>query len=206
MDRTLVFSLGSPFARKIRIVLAEKQLAYAEDIRPGFREVEELRALTPTLMLPVLIDGGETIFESNLIIRYLLTRYAETAPVADPRPLAPQMTRAGRELADEKILAVIETFANTMVNVRHVLADSPEASYMRRQQSRLATCLDWLEAELTDDGFWPGTLSAMDINLVCPLDYALKRNVYDWRGRPKIDALHARLSERASFLATAIPQ
>lgn len=48
----LYFSNGSPFARKVRIVLAEKGLAFESDIDNGLRAEGLLPS--PTLAVPVL--------------------------------------------------------------------------------------------------------------------------------------------------------
>ncbi len=204
--RTLIFnSPTSPFARKVRVVLHEKGLAYDEDVRPGLRPVEELRPLNPNLSLPVLVDGAATLFESNVIIEYLLERYPTPAASPEAPPLAPSMTRPGRRWDDLKTLATIETFADTLVNVRHGRNEGRTADvspYMARQEARMNACLDWLEAQAHAEGFWPGALSAMDIGLVCPLAYAETRGVFAWRGRPRLEAIYERTLARASFAET----
>ena len=203
---TLINSgLSSPFGRKIRIVLYEMGLTYRDDVRPGLRSVEELRPLNPNLNLPVLIDGSQVLFDSNVIIDYLLERYATPPQKRDMPPLAPSMTRHECRWQDLRLLATIETFANTLVNVRHFRSEGQTADvskYMRRQESRLESCLDWLEDQATDEGFWPGCFSVMDIALVCPLSYAEGRNVLAWRGRPKLECIFDRARLRQSFIVT----
>lgn len=205
--RTLIFSgAGSPFARKVRIVLHEKRLNYDEDVRPGIRPVEELSGLNPTLALPVLRDGEELLFGSDLIAEFLLERYpAEPAAGSDP-PLAARLTRPDARWRDLQILATINAFADTVVNVRHFRSEgvtSDGSRYMARQEARLHSCLDWLEAQATPDGFWPGFFSIMDIALICPLDYAETRGVIQWRGRRTLMALYERWQTRPSVRATA---
>jgi glutathione S-transferase len=206
--RKLVYSsAGSPFARKVRIVLHEKALDYEEDVRPGLRPVEELRDLNPNLALPVLIDDGETLFGSNLIIEYLLSRYVGSAAPAEVL-FVDRMTRPGARWSDLKILTTIESFADTMVNVRHFRSEGTRGDtsrYMARQEARLNSCLDWLEDQATPTGFWPGVFSVMDIALICPLHYAETRGVIEWRDRPKLNALYEHWRGRPSVLATAEP-
>lgn len=205
----LVFSsVGSPFARKIRIILAELGMTVEEEIRPGLRPVEELQALNPNLSLPVLVDGTDVLFESNLIIAFLLDRHGRNRQDHD-LPLAPTMVDPARRWEHEKILATIETFANTLVNVRHFKGEGSTAEtsrYMARQEARIASCLDWLEAQATPDGFWPGYFSTMDIALICPLFYGETRRILSWRRhRPKIEALFERSALRPSVTMTAEP-
>lgn len=206
MSKLIYSSAGSPYARKVRIVLHEKNLPYEEDIRPGLRPVEELKALNPNLALPVFIDQDETLFGSNLIIEYLLERYpARTAPAAHTEPFANRLTSESDHWRHLKILTTIESFADTMVNVRHFRSDGlrgDTSRYMARQEVRMNSCLDWLEGQATPQGFWPGTFSVMDISLICPLHYAETRGVIQWRNRPKLAALYDHWRTRPSVSAT----
>ena len=206
MRKLIYSSAGSPFARKVRIVLHEKGLDYKDDIRPGLRPAEELKGLNPNLALPVLIDDDQVLFGSNLIIEYLLDRYPGDGG-GSPR-FADRMTRPAARWQDQKILTTIEAFADTMVNVRHFRSEGTKAEtsrYMARQEERLNSCLDWLEERTTFDGFWPGVFSIMDIAMICPLHYAETRSVIQWRDRPKLAAVYRRWQYRPSVIATTEP-
>lgn len=189
----------------MRIVLHELQLGNDADIRPGIRPVEELRPLNPSLTLPVLKDGDEILFGSDLIIDFLFSRYAGR-PSSDTIPLAATMTRPDRHLQDLKVLSVIASFADTLVNVRHYRSEGmtgAKSHYMSRQEARLESCLDWLEDQATGEGFWPGVFSIMDIALICPLDYGENRGLLHWRARPRLAALYDFWRARPSVAATA---
>jgi glutathione S-transferase len=204
MRKLIYSSAGSPFARKVRIVLHEKALDYDQDVRPGLRPVDELKALNPNLALPVLMDDNETLFGSNLIIEYLLDRYGGTSN-AEGVPFANWMTRLPTRWSDLKILTTIEAFADTMVNVRHFRSDGSTSPYMARQVARMNSCLDWLDGQATPTGFWPGHFSILDIALICPLHYAETRRVIQWRQRPNLAALYEHWRHRASVVATVEP-
>ncbi len=205
MPKLIYSSAGSPYARKVRIVLHELEVPYEEDIRPGLRPVEELRVLNPNLALPVLIDQGEPLFGSNLIIEYLLERYSGGRERTSGAPFAGRMTSESERWRHHKILTTIESFADTMVNVRHFRTDGlrgDTSRYMARQEVRMNSCLDWLEEQATPEGFWPGTFSVMDISLICPLHYAETRGVIQWRNRPKLTALYDHWRTRPSVSTT----
>lgn len=204
----LYCSNGSPFARKVRIVLAEKGLAYDADIQDRLRPVEE--ALGPTLAVPVLDDGGRRLWESDLIIDYLLKTYPDCKPTADMAaapPLAPWMTRPDRHWDDMTTLATLASCATSIVNIRLMRSDgiTPENSdYLVRQKTRIERCLDWLEERVTDEGFAPGWFSIMDIAFLCPVGFCEAREIMPWRGRRKLDALFDRCRTRPSLLATPV--
>ena len=197
---------GSPFARKVRVVLAELGLPHEEDVENGLRPTSG--ELGPTLSIPVLEDGGVRLWESDLIIDYLLKTYPEAAARASGSPkLAPALARPDRHWHDMTVLATIHTCASSVVSLRLMANDgiSPENSdYMARQRDRIDRCLDWLEAQVTDDGFAPGWFSIQDIAFICPMDFSEKRGIVAWRGRHKLDALFDRHRERPSLKATPV--
>ena len=201
----LWFSDGSPYARKVRIVLAEKNLQYEKDARSGLRPAQSHRELHPGLAIPVLQDGDLTLFESNLVLDYLLKTYPQSTPDAPQPPLAPTMTRATHHWEDAKILAILETLANTIVNLK-LMGDNGATSetlpYLKRQEARIESCLDWLEERAAPGGFVPEWFSVMDINLICAIAYGEKRGVMKLEGRPKLESIMTRFSERPSVFST----
>ena len=201
----LYYSNGSPFARKVRIVLAELGLPYESDINDNLRPVEGM--LGPTLAVPVLEDGGLTLWESDLVVDYLLTTYGGAAKPAGDPPLAPWLARPEHRWEDQRLLATIATYAGSMINLRMMLVDglTPDNSdYLARQRARAERCLDWLEARVTPEGFLPGWFSIPDIAFICPTVFCEARGVMPWRGRPGLEKLFDRCRTRPSMMATEI--
>jgi glutathione S-transferase len=204
----LYFSDGSPFARKVRIVLAEKGLAFESDVANGLRTAQTIAA--PTLAVPVLEDGAVRLWESDLIIDYLLRTYPDARPAAADGaqpPLSPWLARPDRHWQDMATLAAIATCAASIVNLRMMASDgiTPASSdYLVRQKGRIERCLDWLEETVTDEGFAPGWFSIMDIAFICPMIFCETRGIMAWRGRPRLEALVARYQARPSLLATPL--
>ncbi len=210
--RRLLFSNGSPFARRIRVLLHEKHLVYAADVLDAVRPIEAIEPHNPALQVPVLHDAGHCLFGTGLITQYLYATY-ETPPAPPPLshplspPLSPTITRADRHWDDLLILEAIETLSNTIVGLRLLLADGPlDAPYIGRQRHRVTSCLDWLEARIGSEGFWPGTFSVMDLNLLCPMVWGMARGVITappdrW---PGIATMLDRWASRPSIVATGL--
>lgn len=196
---------GSPFARKVRIVLLEKRLEHELDMRSGLRPVETHRNLNPALAVPVLQDGDLVLFESNLILDYLFKTYPKVPPDAPHPPLFGGMTREAHHWSDSKTLAVIESLLGAIANLK-LMRDSgatPErVPYLGRQRERIESCLDHLEATATPDGFAPGWFSAMDINLICAVAYGERRAVMTLGDRPRLQSLITCHATRPSVAAT----
>ena len=202
---------GSPFARKVRIVLAEKGLEYEKDVGSASqRPAAIFSKQNPNLTVPVLVDGDTSLFESNLIIEYLLATYPHVDAHGIQPPLASRMTRPDHHWEDAKILAALEAMADIVVNMRFFLSsgvDLANVSYGRRQRTRFNCCLDWLEERATSEGFVPGVFSIQDINFICPIGYLegrgeILKDMLQWRGRPKLEAIVTRYADRPSVKST----
>lgn len=68
----LIGSLSSPFARKVRVVLAEKRIAYEFVIDAPSDPATRVPEFNPLGKIPVLVteDGGK-LFDSPVIVEYL---------------------------------------------------------------------------------------------------------------------------------------
>lgn len=201
----------TPYGRKVRIVLAEKGLDYERDTTGSSqRPIDELARLNPALRVPVLEDGERVLFESNLVIKYLLGSYAErTAPDAPQPPLAAGLARAEHYWEDRGLLSVLDALLEATVNIRQLGLSGiapGQSTYLQRHQERIRRMLDWLEPRARPEGLLPGCFSVQDIALVCALDFGAHFDVFDWHGRPRLEALHAKLSRRPSVAATALPK
>lgn len=69
---------GCPFGRKVRIVLAEKELSFDSvqvDLAKGQQRSDEFRRLNPFGKVPVLVDETSVVYESTIINEYLNDEY-----------------------------------------------------------------------------------------------------------------------------------
>lgn len=135
----LYFSDGLPFAHKVRIAPAEKGLAFESDVANGPRTPQTIAA--PTLAVPVLEDGALRLWESDLIIDYLLRTYPNTKPASTDGtqpPLSPWLARPDRHWQDMATLAAIATCAASIVNLRPMAGDGitpANSDYLVRQKT-----------------------------------------------------------------------
>lgn len=103
----LIASLTSPFARKIRVLLLEKNLPFefVNDVpnEPGSRVIE----YNPLGKVPVLvIDDGDVFYDSPVIAGYLETLGVEPAFIPS-EPLAAVHVRQFESLADGVVDAAV---------------------------------------------------------------------------------------------------
>jgi glutathione S-transferase len=201
------YTMRSPYARKVRILLTEMGTEHqAIEISPGSMETgslfgEEYEALVPSMRIPGIRDGDEIIFESNFILAYLLEKHPMTQSTGDQPPMATVMVRSTHQWQDNMVLATIETLLNSAINLtilKRFGVDVDGVPYLRREQARCQSCLDWLEARATPEGFIPGVFSIADINLMCALQWFDDRDIIPWWGRPRLETIVARYQNRPS--------
>lgn len=207
--RALLFTTGSPFARAVRIVLAELGLEYERREEITTPSAVKRAAATPTLQVPTLWDGEMTLWESGTIAEYLLATYPDR-PQAAP-PLAKHAFRPDSEWADKLTLATIQTFGNAATTISQMTWTGiglAQNTHLTRSGEKLRYILEWLEARLTPgEGFMPGAVSIQDIFLAAhirfvqarPLGVDLELEKYE-----RISALLNRLDQRASIKANPV--
>ena len=207
--RRLLYSNGSPYSRRVRVVLLEKGLEFESDVYDAVRPIEEIQPHNPALQVPVLYDGDRHLFGSNLILQYLFETYPGSPAGGAGRLLAPTIIRPDRRWDDMLILTAIESMADSLVGLRMLLAGGDvDVPFVARQRSLIGSCLDWLEQRITDQGFWPEVFSVMDLNLLCPLLFGEARGTFAFRtgAWPRIEAMIGKWGSRPSIVATAVNQ
>ena len=208
--RKLLFSLGSPFARAVRIVLAELDLEYDKQVLMTALPIEEMASMTPTLQVPTFWDGDLVLWESTTIIEYLLSTY--DAPKRDGPILTSATCRPDLELQDRLVLSTIQTFgtaATTISQMTWTGVTVDTNAHLDRSAQRLAFILSWLEEQLADakSGFQGDCVSMQDILLASHVRFIPARPIgidLQLANYPKINALLDRLDERESFKAVPI--
>jgi len=197
----------TPFGRKVRIVLAELGLDYERDAAgSGARPISELARLNPALRIPILEDGDRLLSESNLIIEYLLGTYPQRAADASAPALAPALARREHWWDDRQLQGRLDALLDATVILRQMAmsgVEAAQAAYLQRHQQRIAQLLDALERRADPEGFLPGWFSVQDLSLTCALEFGAAMGIFQWRGRPRLEALMARLAQRSSVAATA---
>jgi glutathione S-transferase len=203
----LYFGPNSPYARKVRVVLAEKGLPFEPAVIDVAAAGPEYARLNPNLRVPCLVDGERALFESNLIVDYLLQTYPDADGAGQP-PLAKAMTRPAHHWEDALILSAIETVLDSGLNLFQIARSgvaAAQSTYLQREQNRIHSNLDWLEARLPPDGFVPGTFSIQDLNLTIAWIWLNFRKPLPLQPRPHLDALVARYERRPSLQSTHPP-
>ena len=202
----LIGALTSPYVRKVRIVMAEKKLDYQFVLEDVWNADTILKA-NPLGKVPCLVlEGGEAVFDSRVIVEYLDTR----------SPLNRLIPESGRErtevrtwealadgVLDAAILARLEaTWAGRS-------AEQRAQAWIDRQLSRVDSALVAMSTGLGDKPWCSGIhMSLADIAVGCALGYLdFRFPQIDWRARhANLAKLAEKLEARQSFQDTRPPQ
>jgi glutathione S-transferase len=200
----LVGSLTSPYVRKVRVMLLEKNLAFEFIVDSPWEPNNRVSEFNPLGKVPALVtDEGETFFDSTILAEYieLAGPLTGTAPrlLPDER-MAALRVRQLATLADGICDAAVAVFLEGKR-----VPERQEAGWIERQQGKISRGLDQLDSRAAANEWLAGnSMTLADISTGCMLfwlDFRLP--ALNWRsGRPALEALAAKLSERPSFAQT----
>lgn len=198
----LVASLTSPYARKIRVALAEKSLPFELEVDIPWLADTRVPSYNPLGKVPALVaDDGELWFDSPVIAEYLDTLAGPLLLPADRAAALP--VRQAEALADGITDAAVAAFLEGMRP-----AERQDPAAIERQLGKIGRGLTALEARVAQRKGCAGeALSIADIAIGCTLGYLDFRFAHlGWRAaHPQLAAWAAGLLARPSFTATAPP-
>ena len=199
----LLYTKSSPYARKVRIVAAEKRisldlvevvLAEADNPVPEFN---------PLGKIPVLVmDDGEPLYDSSVIVDYLEQR----TPVAH---LLPHDNKHKFQVKRWEALAdgVCDAAVSIMLERRRA-ENLQDPAWIQRQMIKLERGLKRLEQDLGDNEFCVAdVLTLADIAVGCLMAYLNLRypELNFEKQYPKLAKHYKRMMQRPSFQETAPP-
>lgn len=198
----LVASLTSPYARKIRVALAEKSLPFELEVDIPWLADTRVPSYNPLGKVPALVaDDGELWFDSPVIAEYLDTLAGPLLLPADRAAALP--VRQAEALADGITDAAVAAFLEGMRP-----AERQDPAAIERQLGKISRGLAVLEARVAQRKGCAGeALSIADIAIGCTLGYLDFRFAHlGWRAsHPQLAAWAAGLLARPSFTTTAPP-
>jgi glutathione S-transferase len=199
----LIASKTSPYARKVRIALAEKKIEYQMVESSGWDPGNPVHAWNPLGKLPVLIlDDGTHLYDSRVIVEYIDL----VSPVSR---LIPEPAR--QRIAVKKWEALADGVCDAtsaIVIERRRPANLQSDEWIARQRRKIDEGTAELARELGERAWWYGEgYSLADIATGAALGYLdLRFAELDWRDLyPNLARLADKLDKRASFADTLPP-
>src|SRR3569623_3467399 len=179
----------SPFVRRGRVVAAEvgepvDRVDTATDVG-----MAQLRDVSPIRKVPVAIIDERLIYDSRVIIDWLVTTrgWGELQPPRD-------------RWREQNLLNAIDAALDSVIQLFYLRRDGVAVdgtAYAQRQLERTDAIFAWLGSALS-----PDTFGLAEISVCCGLDWMDFRNVYPTDRAKGRDAVRAALRERPSMVAT----
>ena len=199
----LIGSTASPYVRKVRVVMAEKKLDYRFQEENVWSEETAISTANPLGKVPCLVmEGGEAVFDSRVIVAYLDT----LSPVGK---LIPGTGRERAEVKTWEALADGVLDAGVLARLEATWAGRQDGersqAWMARQLGKVRAGLQAMSQGLGDKAYCSGIhLSLSDIAVGCALGWLEFRfPQIAWRtDHPNLARLKGKLMQRQSFIDT----
>jgi glutathione S-transferase len=201
----LIGSLTSPYVRKVRVVMAEKKLDF-QFVLEDVWGTEAVLKSNPLGKVPCLVmEGGEAVFDSRVIVEYLDT----LSPVGK---LIPPPGRERTEVRTWEALADGVLDAAILARLEATWSGRSEGersqAWIDRQMSRVHASLKAFSQGLGDKPWCMGNhFTLADVAVGCALGYLdFRFSDIDWRTPyPNLQKLSEKLAARPSFVDTLPP-
>lgn len=202
----LIGSTTSPYVRKVRIVMSEKKLDYQFIEENVWAADTKMAQYNPLGKVPcLLMDGGEAVFDSRVIVEYLDTL----------SPVGKLIPSSGRERAEVKTWeALADGVLDAAVLARlettwpgRAPAERSQA-WVDRHMDKIDQGLKAMSQGLGDKAYCSGIhLSLSDVAVGCALGYMDFRFAQvNWRSaHPNLARLAEKLDKRQSFIDSLPP-
>ncbi len=195
-------STTSPYARKARVLIAEKNLPVEFVVEDPWIEDSPVIVKNPFSKVPALEIGTDSyMFESVLVVHYLDHSDGKSMTPRDPAGYwqAQWWQALGNGIIDAGIARILELR-------RPEEKQMPEK--IAREEARIARAIDLAEKNLKEGNeFLLGNrFGIADIVMGVAMQYTDFRHPHDWRSRaPKLEKWLAGVEMRPSFESTLPP-
>ncbi len=200
----------SPYARKVRLVLAEKRLPFELRLEKAWERRPEYLELNPAGTVPTLIeDNGLVIPDSSVICEYLDEAYPESSLLGRTLAERIEVRRLAAWFDSRFAIEVTQNLYGEKYLRRLTQRGNPDASAIRIGYTALRYHLDYI-GWLAETRKWLGgsSLSMADfaaaahlstLDFIGEIDWSISLPAKDW---------YARMKSRPSFrgiLADRVP-
>jgi glutathione S-transferase len=204
LDRTLHHATLDPFSRTVRLALGEKRLGFAEQPVRYWDRPDALRALNPSGLPPVLVDGrgrdAVTVCETRAILEHLEERWPDP-PLLPADPAARAEARRLLGWFERKFdYEVNGLLLHEKMEKRLLGLGAPELAALRAGREALRAHLAVMEALLSQRHWLAGAdLTLADLSAAAHLSVIDYMGEAPWDEAPNVRAWYARIKSRPAF-------
>ena len=201
----LIGYLDSPFVRRVAITMQFLDIPYQHRELSIFRDFDEFKSINPMVKVPTLVlDDGEVLIDSGLIIDYLESQLAHRSLM----PRDPGRYRAATQFIGAALVAM-EKVAQLIYETAHRPVDRQHGPWIERLKQQLQGAVDMMEGYVSassDSGVdWllENDVSQADITLAVCWRFILHSDIdsIDPEQYPALVELSARAEALPEFIA-----
>ena len=198
----LLASKTSPYARKIRVLLAEKQIAFTLAEESAWNADTTVPRYNPLNKIPVLVlEDGTCLYDSSVIAEYL-------DPLGAPVFIPPSGVDRAKVRRDEALGNGIADAGIAIFLERKRATGLQDPAWIARQKSKVEAGIAALERELGGKAYLHGDAMTLgDIACACALLWLeFRLPEFGWRrAHAALGRWIERLEARPSFSETRPP-
>jgi glutathione S-transferase len=191
----------SPFVRKVKVFLAEKNLPFEQEQTSPFPPSAEFKKLSPLGRIPAFSDDGKVLADSSIICAYLERTHPQPALYpSDPYDYARALWF--EEYADGGLSQIVgpKMFFNKVVGPLLMKTTFDEQLFRKAENEELPPMFSYLEGELKGEYLVGNSLTIGDIGVASQFVNLLLSGVTPDAGKwPKLAAYLTRIHSRPSF-------
>ena len=196
----LIIATPSPYARKVRVVLREKDIDCEEIIDIPWNKNTLTKDLNPIGKIPILLQEGiAPIYDSKVIVQYL--EYLKQEPLMYPLDPTDNISARLIETTFDGVCdAVVLVF---LENSRHENLRSTD--WIKRQEKKIYKGIEYMSGDLGNKNYFVGNdFSIADVCGISCLEYLdLRFSKFNWRRQyPNLENYWQPIRDRKSFLET----
>ena len=195
----------APNPRRVRVFLAEKNVAYDTIevlIADKAHQTEAFRRKNPLSLLPVLeLPDGRVLRESMAICRYVEEQHPEPNLFGADAWERAQIEMWNRHAELELLWPISQVFRNTHPFWAGRIKQAPDFAEIMR--THVAERFAWLEDELGKRSYMAGDrFTVADITAMCAIDFGKPSNIrINAETHPHLASWYKRVAERPSAKA-----
>jgi glutathione S-transferase len=200
----------SPFSRKVRLVLKEKNLDFEMKVEPTWERRQEFLAINPAGDVPVLVEpDGLHLCDSTAIVEFLEETYPQRSLIGD-NPVDRAETRRLIAWFDVKFnREVTVNLVDEKITKRFLGLGQPNSQAIRAGCLNIKHHLDYISYLVDRRSYLSGdTFGLADITAAAHLSAVDYLGDVPWDQHPGAKEWYARVKSRPSFrplLADHIP-
>lgn len=213
--RTLYHLWLCPYARKVRIVLAEKKLPFELELEKVWERRDSFLALNPSGEVPVLIESGaeddppRVIADSVAICEYLEESSPQPALISGGAVARAEVRRLTAWFDHKFQREVTANLVDEKINKRFLGLGAPSSSAIRAGHANIEIHLSYIEYLMERRNWLAGeNFSMADIAAAAQISCVDYVGDVPWEDFPEAKTWYARVKSRPSLrpiLADHIP-